>query len=416
MAERCGLVVATAYREASIQHISSALARMQILSELYVPLDLASVYRRTKVLGGLGAGLQSLCRRRMFSTAATSTAPLVEAAYVASSVLSVGKKASLALRAEALDRAVRRRLQDGIPPLAVVGMPMSCASTFQWARNAGITTIFNHVHADLDTENKAFEDEAQRAMSRSQRNQILRERWSATVVERTNREAALADLILAPSRFVEADLHAKGIPEDRILFLPYGTDLHGGPMPHRDNALGPLRILYVGQVGYRKGLQYLLDAVAKMPSSQAELTIVGPIVNRSEILSDLPRNAKYLGKLSREALKTEYARADVFVLPSLAEGMALVVLEAMAFGLPVIITRECGYEGVVHDGIEGFVIPSRNSRRILQSLEVLLRDHDLRTRMSQASRRRAEDYTWERFESQLIEELSSRLPNLGVAT
>jgi glycosyltransferase involved in cell wall biosynthesis len=416
MAERRGLVVATAYREASVQHISSALAQMQMLSELCVPVDLASVYRYTKVLGGLGTRLQSLCRSRMFSTAATSTAPFVEAAYVASSMLSVSGKARLALRANALDGAVRRRLRDGVPPLAVVGMPMSCKSTFQWAKSAGVTTIFNHVHADLDTENQAFEDEAQRAISRSQRNRILRERWSATMVERTNTEAALADIILAPSRFVEADLHAKGIPEDRIVFLPYGTDLDGGPMPQRDNAPRPLRILYVGQVGYRKGLQYLLDAVTSMSSSQAELTIVGPIVNRSKILAGLPRNARYLGKLDRDALRTEYARADVFVLPSLAEGMALVVLEAMAFGLPVIITRECGYEGVVRDGVEGFIIHSRNTRQIVQSLEALSRDHDLRTRMSQSSRRRAEIYTWKRFESRLIEELSVRLPNVGAAT
>ena len=96
--------------------------------------------------------------------------------------------------------------------------------------------------------------------------------------------------------------------------------------------------------------------------------------------------------------------------------MALVVLEAMAFGLPVIITGECGYQGVVRDGVEGFVVPSRNTRRIVQGLEALSCDYDLRTRMSQASRRRAEIYTWKRFESQLIGELSVRLPDLRAAT
>jgi glycosyltransferase involved in cell wall biosynthesis len=223
-------------------------------------------------------------------------------------------------------------------------------------------------------------------------------------------------IILAPSRFVEADLRAKGIPEDRILFVPYGTDVDECPMPQRDNSPRPLRILYVGQVGYRKRLQYVLEAVTNMPRSQAELTIVGPIVNRSKILVGLPPNASYLGKLGRDRLKADYARADVFVLPSLAEGMALVVLEAMAFGLPVIITRECGYEGVVRDGVEGYVVPSRDSRMIVQSLEQLSRDHELRARMSQASRQRAEIYTWKRFKSQLIGELSARLPDLGAST
>ena len=415
MTEQRGLVVATTYCEASVQHISSALAQMQVLSELYVPLDLAPVYRYAKVIGGLGSRLQSICQRRMFSTAATSTAGFVEAAYVASSLLPIGGQARLSLRADALDRAVRRRLRDGSPPLAVVGMPMSCRSTFEWAKRAGVTTIFNHVNADLHTENRAFEDEAQCATSRSQSNRILRERWSTAVVERISQEIALADIILAPSRFVETDLRNNGIPEDRIVYIPYGAEVDQSPVPQRDNLARPLRVLYVGQVGYRKGLQYVLDAVASMSSSQAELTVVGPIVNRSKILAGLPHNARYLGKLNRDRLRAEYAKADVFVLPSLAEGMALVILEAMAFGLPVIITDECGYEGVVRDGIEGFVIPSRDTRLIVQSLEVLWRNHDLRSRMSQASRQRAEIYTWKRFERQLIRELSDRLPDLRAA-
>ena len=67
----------------------------------------------------------------------------------------------------------------------------------------------------------------------------------------------------------------------------------------------PLRILYVGQVGYRKGLQYVLEAVTSMSSSQAELTIVGPIVNQEQrSWQCLPRNARYMGKLSRDQLRT----------------------------------------------------------------------------------------------------------------
>jgi glycosyltransferase involved in cell wall biosynthesis len=90
--------------------------------------------------------------------------------------------------------------------------------------------------------------------------------------------------------------------------------------------------------------------------------------------------------------------------------MALVVLEAMATGLPVIVTRESGYEGVVRDGVEGFIVPARDPEAIAHKVEVLAEDAGLRLRMGQAARRRAEEFSWQRFERQFIDELIARLP------
>jgi glycosyltransferase involved in cell wall biosynthesis len=413
MTKQRGVAISTSYRETSIQHISRALAQENLLSNLYVPLELASLHARTTWLGRVGRRLQSICQKRMYLTPAVSTAPIAEAAFIATSALPFGARTMSIRRAAALDRAVLRRLQDGTMPMALIGMPMSCEWSFRWARKLGVTTFFNQVNPDLITQSEAFRAEAGLARSSHESKRILRERWPVAAVDKTRREMTLADFVFAPSRFVKSDLQANGIDDDRIVLLPYGTDVDGSTMPTRDNAPRSLRILYVGQVGYRKGLQYLADAVKSPQGRRHSLIIAGPIVNHSRIVKEWSLEIHYVGKLNRSQLVTEYRKADVFVLPSLAEGMALVVLEAMAFGLPVIVTPECGYEGIVRDGVEGFVVPSRNATEIAQRLEMLSENGNLRARMGLAARRRAEEFSWSRFEHQLIEEMVSRVPNLA---
>jgi glycosyltransferase involved in cell wall biosynthesis len=116
---------------------------------------------------------------------------------------------------------------------------------------------------------------------------------------------------------------------------------------------------------------------------------------------------------SRDELREHYRRADVFVLPSLAEGMALVVLEAMAAGLPVVVTEESGYRGVVRHGLDGLVVPARSGQAIAGALDVLSESGELRQQMGLAARRRAEEYDWQRFESAVIESFRTLVADTG---
>jgi glycosyltransferase involved in cell wall biosynthesis len=102
-------------------------------------------------------------------------------------------------------------------------------------------------------------------------------------------------------------------------------------------------------------------------------------------------------------VQEEFRRADLFVLPTLAEGMALVHLEAMACGVPVITTPNCG--SVVRDGLEGFIVPIRDPRALADRTQQLLEDRDLRQRMGAAARKRARDYTWARYGERLLSAL-----------
>jgi glycosyltransferase involved in cell wall biosynthesis len=108
----------------------------------------------------------------------------------------------------------------------------------------------------------------------------------------------------------------------------------------------------------------------------------------------------YLGQVPRSQVQEEFRRADLFVLPTLAEGMALVHLEAMACGVPVITTPNCG--SVVRDGMDGYIVSIRDATALADRVEELCRDRALRESMSQSARRRARDYTWYRYGERLI--------------
>jgi glycosyltransferase involved in cell wall biosynthesis len=406
-----GVVVSTSYRELSVQHIGLALQRSGLLERLYVPLDITPVVRRIGRAGSVAASLTALLGRRTFLVPGTSVAIPTDLSYLVSSRLRRGDQERRDFhRAVVLDRAVRRRLPSGRRPLAVVGMPMSSLSTFEWAKAHGAITVFNHVNADLRTENDAFRMEANEAPSADECGEILGELWSASTIRHVDREISLADLVLAPSPFVRDDLLRRGVHPDRVVLLPYGADVERFSPSDRANHSGPIRVLYVGQVGYRKGLPYIADALRRLGMGLSWFRVVGPVVKQSRILERRLKGVEYVGKVQHHQLAAQYHEADVFVLPSLSEGMGLVVLEAMATGLPVVVTRESGYEGVVRDGIEGFIVPARDPEAIARKIQLLADNGDLRVRMGRAARRRAEEFSWQRYERRFVDELASRFP------
>ena len=96
----------------------------------------------------------------------------------------------------------------------------------------------------------------------------------------------------------------------------------------------------------------------------------------------------------------EFLRADVFVLPTLCEGFALAHLEAMACGVPVVTTPNCG--SVVRDGVDGFIVPIRDAEALAEKIELLVTDRELRTRLGHNARERAREFTWDRYGQRLF--------------
>ena len=132
---------------------------------------------------------------------------------------------------------------------------------------------------------------------------------------------------------------------------------------------------------------------------------------RLQLLGALPREAaplgpyldevEHLGRVGHAEMPARMAAADVFVFPSLFEGSAVVTYEALACGLPSVVTPNAG--SVVRDGVEGFVVPARDVEALAERMERLGSDPALRARMSAEARARAEAFGWARYHAAVVD-------------
>lgn len=214
------------------------------------------------------------------------------------------------------------------------------------------------------------------------------------IIARELQEYEQADAIAVPARIAAQSFIKRGISSDRLIVNPYGIDLSQvGEMPDRKEGNGPVRILFVGQVGVRKGVESLLRAFTKV-EGDTELHLVGPIEETFRPVLDrlITDHVIVHGPLSGSRLESVYARADIFCLPSVEEGMGLVLLEAMARGLPIVTTDVVGGADLISSsGAEGFVVPDGGTEALGQALSSLADDKDLRFKMGISARRRIEE-------------------------
>jgi glycosyltransferase involved in cell wall biosynthesis len=191
----------------------------------------------------------------------------------------------------------------------------------------------------------------------------------------------ISDVYLCPSEAVARDLaDLPGFVADRVRLVPYGVS---GVLLHAPKPV-PGRVLFAGAAGLRKGLPYLAQAATLLKASHpgVEIVVAGhaspAIASRAET-----RDLTFLGMLDRARMAEEFARADVFCLPSLAEGSATSVFEALANGLPVVTTHSSG--SVVVGGREGLIVPERSGQAIADAIVRITGDRGLRQAMSGAA-------------------------------
>lgn len=180
---------------------------------------------------------------------------------------------------------------------------------------------------------------------------------------------------------------------DKVRVVACGVDLSGfdstGQRPGNDG----LRILYVGTLVGRKGQPVLLEAFAGLLGRgvHAHLTLVGSGPEREALgeLADrlgIADGVTFMGGLGHDDVREQYTRADVFCLPSFAEGQPVVLMEAMAAGLPVVSTRIAGTAELVEDGVSGFIVNPGRADELEEALVRLAADADLRRRMGEHGR------------------------------
>ncbi len=218
------------------------------------------------------------------------------------------------------------------------------------------------------------------------------------MIAREEAEYAAADAISVPTRFAAATFVAHGIAAAKLRVNPYGADLarfHPAAAP----PVRPRpRALFVGRVGVRKGVPWLLEAVAGL---DLDLHLVGPL--EPGFRPALPPNAILRGPLPGEALAAEYRAADMFVLPSLEEGLPLVLLQALASGLPCVATPETGAEDI---GAAVTLVPAVDTAALATALAGLAADRRLRAELGRAGRAAVEaGFSWSDYGERAVARL-----------
>src|SRR5207249_3205589 len=142
---------------------------------------------------------------------------------------------------------------------------------------------------------------------------------------------------------------------------------------------------------------HLIAAWQAAALREAELVLVGVAKDRYilDLVARQPAGIRYLGFVPNARLHEIYQSADAFVFPSLAEGGVYVIYEALACGVPCIVSANAG--SAVRDGVEGFVLPVGDVEGIAERLRQLAQDSDLHHRMALAARARAERFAWPEF-------------------
>ena len=192
------------------------------------------------------------------------------------------------------------------------------------------------------------------------------------------------------------------VPERTVELVPNGVDLEmfrpAAPRPEGAS----VRLLFVGRLVRQKGLVYLLQSLAQLDPAirgQVELELVGSGPDEESLRTlagelGIAAQVHFAGWVAREAIVAHYQQADVFVLPSLDEGMPNVVLEAIACARPIVATDLPGNRELVRGGENGFLVPRADSAALTAALDGLITDAALRRRMGAASRALAECYSW----------------------
>jgi glycosyltransferase involved in cell wall biosynthesis len=229
----------------------------------------------------------------------------------------------------------------------------------------------------------------------------------------------LSDVIVAPSEFVRDTLGMAGFSDKKIEIVPFGADLLKGfgekdikvrcnnqetitkvITNNQETITKKTRFIFSGAVNYRKGINFLLEAWDKANLENVELLICGRVYKtiKKEIKKYKNNNVKFLGFVDVK----EYLRSShVFIFPTLLEGSAKSVYEAMSYGLPVITTENAG--SIIENGKDGFIINIGDVNELIDKIYYFYNNHNKIEEMGINAFQKAKQYTWENYGKNVVD-------------
>jgi glycosyltransferase involved in cell wall biosynthesis len=225
-----------------------------------------------------------------------------------------------------------------------------------------------------------------------------------SIIEKEIQEYEEADYVSIPSSFVRRTFIERGVNEDKLIQIPYGVDLSlFKKVPKNDSVF---RIIFAGGMRVRKGVHYLLQAFSELNLPNAELVLLGTLDDEMKpFFKRYDGNFVWKGHIKQEELYKEYSQGSVFVIPSIEEGLALVQVQAMACGLPLICTENSGGEDLIDDGREGFIIPIRDIEALKDKIIHLYENPEKVKEMGDNARERVvKGFSWSDYGDKIVRE------------
>ena len=239
---------------------------------------------------------------------------------------------------------------------------------------------------------------------------------SKHIIEKEKKEYELADYIMVPTEYAKKTFLDKGFSEKKIIKNHYGVDLKEFIYDRDQKEKNPkFRIIYTGTISVRKGIIYLLEAFNQLDLENSELMLIGNIEkDLTSRLNKYKKNKKIVFKKSMKQndLKKYYNISDVFVLNSIEDGFGMVILQAMACGLPVITSQNTGGSEIIEDDKNGYIIPIRSTEILKKKISFLYNNPKRCFEMGMIAKEKVNSkYSWESYGKRQIDLYLSILKN-----
>ena len=269
--------------------------------------------------------------------------------------------------------------------------------TFEWCRQQNLKCVLNQMDPNR-VEVELVRAEEKNWPGWAAQSLAVPEEYFA----RREQEWQLADRVVVNSEFSRQALLQQGVPPEKLAVIPLCYEPDGqSPRPQVPSPKPgePLRVLFLGQVILRKGIQYLMAAARQLEHEAIHFDVVGPVGISRAAVSSAPGNVTFHGRTGRHEAAAWYRRAHLFVLPTLSDGFAITQLEAMAHGLPVVATPNCGE--VVSNGVDGFIVAARDADALTNVFRRYLAQPELLPAQSATATVKARQFTLARLAKNL---------------
>ncbi len=318
--------------------------------------------------------------------------------------------------ARALSRRIRR--EPGKYDVVNLHAPWGCVYGV-WRRRSGKRDAPPYVMTMQGSEERyvqamRLEERKGRAWNFSWKNRVWHRVYHQTMYDYSIKTADYG-AVANREAWICAELKYRRVP-GLIWYVPNGVEERFF-IPREFPEKTGCHLLFVGTWLDRKGVYYLADAFALVAEKirDVRLTVAGCSVPGEQVKSIFAPSVReritVLPFVSREEIPAVYGGHDIFVFPSLVEGMPLTLLEAMASGMPVVTTNTCGMADVVEEDVNGLLVPSADAEKLARAIERLCQSTECRKRLGLAGQETMRRYTWERIAEKLEEVFLLAAPN-----